>query len=114
MVPITISMGASRLVLKHDAVSHIEWGLHTYEREHVPGEVADSIYVGGHERHDLGFAGEIVFVFLVLLFFSGRFGGVRLPWFRSRGRGNVFSNKRLREKDTVQLKAESALDDRCR
>ena len=65
-----ISMGASAI----ETFSRSDGGVYrtarTNKGEHMPGEVTDSIYVSGHEGHNLRLAREIVFVRFFL--FSGR------------------------------------------
>lgn len=91
----------------------------TEQSEQVEREFADTIDVGGHERHDLRFAREVVLVALLVLGLAVAVCDstvVRRVTLRAgaRRRGNVLAHERLRIQDGVQLHLEADLQGRRR
>ena len=83
----------------------------------MPGELADAVDVGSHQSHDLRFARELVFIFL--LFIPRVFGSMsrlrslgivgRSSGRSPRGRCNIFPDEGLGKEDRVELDTKANL-----
>lgn len=82
----------------------------TDKGKHMPREIADTIDIRRHERHDLRFAREIVFVVFATIGFVPVLAVVD-AW---RRRCDIFAHERLAEQDCVQLDTYTHLDSRRR
>lgn len=91
---------------------------HTNESEDMPCEIADTVDISGHKRHDLGLARKVVLVVLLLLlvvFTLCRSFEILRRITRGTGcRSHILSDQRFREQDGVQLHSETTLKSRRR
>ena len=102
-----ISTGESMLPGKNS--SNVTEQSLTNKREHMPREIADTIDIRSHQRHDLRFAREIIFVVHTTIILAPVFAVVD-----SRRGCNIFAHKGLAEQNCVQLDAYPYLDGCCR
>ena len=75
----------------------------------MESELRDTIDIGCHEGHNLGLAGEIVFVFILLLLRGLLSGFLVLVVSRRSGGRDILANKSLRIQNTVELYPEANL-----
>ncbi len=71
----------------------------TDQREEMPGKLAQAVDIGRHQCHDLGLAGEFIFIILLVLLLLRPIRVLGFGWWCSRC--HILPNERLREKNGV-------------
>lgn len=77
----------------------------------MPSKIADTVYIGGHEGHDLGLGGKIILILIFGIRFSGWCVLVTLVprWGIRTGGSKIFSDQGLGKQDGIELDAQPDL-----